>query len=147
MNGEYVGERPIQARRPDVGVGSRIDQLRTDFHATGCALHRPFDNVCHTQVRRDLSQITTYLQEKHLCGETVGVYGASYGAASAILFAGRDPRVKQHLTLLELAMAHNNIYGLRVEWWHFTTADWKKCVPYWEDPGMSQTGESPSPKS
>jgi zinc D-Ala-D-Ala dipeptidase len=62
-------------------------------------------------------------------------------------YAGRDPIVKQHLTLLQKAMAHNNFYGLRVEWWHFTTADWKKYVPYWEDKKMSQTGETPSPKS
>jgi D-alanyl-D-alanine dipeptidase len=59
-------------------------------------------------------------------------------------YMGRDPSVKQHLTLLQLAMAHNNFYGLRVEWWHFTTADWKKYVPYWEDPAMSQA-EKPSP--
>jgi D-alanyl-D-alanine dipeptidase len=62
-------------------------------------------------------------------------------------YTGRDPLVKQHLTLLQLAMAHNNFYGLRVEWWHFTTADWKKYVPYWEDKEMSQSRESPSPKS
>lgn len=60
-------------------------------------------------------------------------------------YAGRDPTVKQHLTLLQLAMAHNNFYGLRVEWWHFTTADWKKYVPYWEDPTMSQAEKPPSP--
>src|SRR5260370_484665 len=58
-----------------------------------------------------------------------------------------DPLVKQHLTLLQRAMAHNNFYGLRVEWWHFTTADWKKYVPYWEDKQMSQTGDAPAPKS
>jgi len=62
-------------------------------------------------------------------------------------YAGRDPLVKQHLTLLQLAMAHNNFYGLRVEWWHFTTADWKKYVPYWEDKQMSQAGQSSAPKS
>ena len=62
-------------------------------------------------------------------------------------YTGRDPLVKQHLTLLQLAMAHNNFYGLRVEWWHFTTADWKKYVPYWEDKQMSQTGDAPAPKS
>ena len=28
-----------------------------------------------------------------------------------------------------VAMASNNFYGLRIEWWHFTTADWKKYVP------------------
>ncbi|HWY39479.1 MAG TPA: M15 family metallopeptidase [Chthoniobacterales bacterium] len=62
-------------------------------------------------------------------------------------YSGRDPQVKQHLTLLQLAMAHNNFYGLRVEWWHFTTADWKKFVPYWEDPAMSQADKlAPPPK-
>jgi len=60
-------------------------------------------------------------------------------------YAGRDPTVKQHLTLLQLAMAHNNFYGLRVEWWHFTTADWKKYVPYWEDPTMSQAEKPERP--
>ena len=48
-------------------------------------------------------------------------------------YIGPDPLVRQHLTLLQKAMSHNRFYGLRVEWWHFTTADWKKYVPYWED--------------
>ncbi|HVT82313.1 MAG TPA: alpha/beta fold hydrolase [Phycisphaerae bacterium] len=42
---------------------------------------------------RDLAQVTDYLQARNLCGKRVGVYGASYGAATAILFAGRDARV------------------------------------------------------
>jgi D-alanyl-D-alanine dipeptidase len=62
-------------------------------------------------------------------------------------YAGRDPFVKQHLRLLQKAMAHNNFYGLGVEWWHFTTADWKKYVPYWEDKQMSQRGDTSAPKS
>jgi len=62
-------------------------------------------------------------------------------------YLGHDPVVKQHLNLLQKAMAHNNFYGLRVEWWHFTTADWKKYVPWWEDQQMSQSGDSPAPKS
>jgi len=64
-----------------------------------------------------------------------------------MFYTGRDPLVKQHLNLLQKAMAHNNFYGLRVEWWHFTTADWKKYIPYWEDSQLSQTGEKQSPKS
>ena len=56
------------------------------------------------------------------------------------------PSVAQQLAGA-VAMAHNNFYGLRVEWWHFTTADWKKYVPYWEDPTMSQVGKTPAPKS
>ena len=58
-------------------------------------------------------------------------------------YTGRDPLVKQHLTLLQKAMAHNRFYGLRVEWWHFTTADWKKYVPYWKDEQMLQSGDTP----
>lgn len=53
-------------------------------------------------------------------------------------YTGRDILVRQHLTLLQRAMAHNGFYGLRVEWWHFTTADWKKYVPYWEDKEAAQ---------
>ena len=41
----------------------------------------------------DLSQLTDALQTRHLCGATVGIYGTSYGAAGAILFAAADPRV------------------------------------------------------
>ena len=62
-------------------------------------------------------------------------------------YTGRDPLVRQHLNLLQKAMAYNNFYGLRVEWWHFTTADWKKYIPYWEDPQLSQASEEQSPKS
>ena len=63
-------------------------------------------------------------------------------------YAGRDPQIRQHLTLLQRAMSYNNFYGLRVEWWHFTTGDWKKYVPYWEDPQMSQADKpTVAPKS
>ena len=63
-------------------------------------------------------------------------------------YGGRDPAVRQHLTLLQRAMSYNNFYGLRVEWWHFTTADWKRYVPYWEDPQMSQADKpAAAPKS
>lgn len=62
-------------------------------------------------------------------------------------YTGRDPLVRLHVNLLQKAMAYNNFYGLRVEWWHFTTADWKKYVPWWEDKQMSQGGDTPAPKS
>ena len=61
-------------------------------------------------------------------------------------YIGRDPLVKQHLNLLQKAMARNDFYGLRVEWWHFTTADWKKYVPYCEDPTMSKADKPAGPK-
>src|SRR5436305_9429533 len=51
-------------------------------------------------------------------------------------YMGRDPSVKQHLTLLQIAMAHNNCYVLRVEWGRFTTADWKIYGPLWGESRM-----------
>lgn len=62
--------------------------------------------------------------------------------AAMMHYQGSDPVVKSHLTLLQLAMAHNNFYGLRVEWWHFTTVDWKKYVPYQE---MEETAPKTKP--
>jgi pimeloyl-ACP methyl ester carboxylesterase len=42
---------------------------------------------------RDLKQLVDVLQAKGLCGKTVGVYGTSMGAATAILLAAEDARV------------------------------------------------------
>jgi len=66
--------------------------------------------------------------------------------AAMLRYQGADPIVKAHLTLLQLAMAHNNFYGLRVEWWHFTTADWKKYVPYQEAEENARKSESDDKK-
>ena len=94
-----------------------------------------------------MSEFTNPNVEVLISAEQIKEKIRELGADIARDYAGRDPLVKQHLTLLQLAMAHNNFYGLRVEWWHFTTADWKKYVPYWEDKQMSQTGDTPAPKS
>jgi uncharacterized protein len=42
---------------------------------------------------RDILYLVTHLQGCGLCGPTVGVYGTSMGAATAILYAALDPRV------------------------------------------------------
>ena len=42
---------------------------------------------------RDLVQLTTWLQKNQLAGETIGVYGVSYGASTAIEYSAIDPRV------------------------------------------------------
>ena len=42
---------------------------------------------------QDLKQLTDYLQQNKLCGDTLGVYGVSYGAATAIQYAAIEPRV------------------------------------------------------
>ena len=41
----------------------------------------------------DLLQLTNWLQRNHLAGDTIGVYGVSYGASTAIEYAALDPRV------------------------------------------------------
>ena len=70
-----------------------------------------------------------------------------FTAAAFWQYTGRDTLVRQHLTLLQRAMGHNGFYGVRVEWWHFTTADWKKYVPYWEEnDSPQQTSSVVSPK-
>ena len=68
--------------------------------------------------------------------------------AATMYYQGKDPLVRTHLRLLQIAMGGNNFCGLGIEWWHFTTADWKKYVPYWEDPQMSQADKpAAAPKS
>ena len=51
-----------------------------------------------------------------------------FSPAATMYYQGIDPLVRTHLRLLQVAMGGNNFYGLRIEWWHFTTADWKKYV-------------------
>ncbi len=49
--------------------------------------------------------------------------------AATMYYQGTDRSVRTHLRLLQIAMGGNNFCGLRIEWWHFTTVDWKKYVP------------------
>jgi D-alanyl-D-alanine dipeptidase len=44
-------------------------------------------------------------------------------------YTGNDRLVRFHLYLLQSAMARAGFYGLRTEWWHFTTSDWRRYVP------------------
>lgn len=46
------------------------------------------------QEARDLVQVVDHLDERGLLAGKLGVYGLSYGAATAIQFAGLDPRVE-----------------------------------------------------
>ena len=43
---------------------------------------------------QDLAELATHLQSMGLCGDSVGVFGTSYGAGTALLLAGSDSRVK-----------------------------------------------------
>ena len=49
--------------------------------------------------------------------------------AAMLHYTGTDPIVRTHLYLLQRTMAYAGFYGLRTEWWHFTTSDWKRYVP------------------
>jgi zinc D-Ala-D-Ala dipeptidase len=49
--------------------------------------------------------------------------------AAMLHYTGHDPIVQTHLYLLQRTMAYAGFYGLRTEWWHFTTSDWKRYVP------------------
>jgi zinc D-Ala-D-Ala dipeptidase len=44
-------------------------------------------------------------------------------------YQGSDPTIRTHLHLLQSAMARAGFYGLRTEWWHFTSSDWQKYLP------------------
>ncbi len=48
---------------------------------------------------------------------------------AAMYYHGTDPIVRSHLRLLQVAMGANKFYGLRIEWWHFVTSDWKAYLP------------------
>lgn len=52
---------------------------------------------------KDLGQVTDALEKMNLCGRTIGVYGTSYGAAAAILFAAADPRVSTVIAVAPFA--------------------------------------------
>jgi D-alanyl-D-alanine dipeptidase len=52
-----------------------------------------------------------------------------FSPAAMLHYTGHDPIVHTHLYLLQRTMAYAGFYGLRTEWWHFTTSDWKRYVP------------------
>jgi len=57
----------------------------------------------------DLRQLTDALQARKLCGNTLGVYGTSYGAASAILYAAADPRVSTLIAVAPFANIRDEV--------------------------------------
>lgn len=65
---------------------------------------------------------------------------------AAMYYHGADPVVQSHLRLLQVAMAANNFYGLRIEWWHFVTSDWKKYVPASEIEKKTDANAGPAAK-
>lgn len=87
---------------PHRGVGS--------LHAWGVAV----DATIVDSFGRDLSMPTDF---------------DDFSPAAMLRYTGKDRMVRFNLRLLQIAMAKNDFYGLRTEWWHFTTKQWRKYVP------------------
>jgi D-alanyl-D-alanine dipeptidase len=49
--------------------------------------------------------------------------------AAMLRYHGEDQLVKWHLKVLQVAMRRGGFYGMRTEWWHFVSYDWKKYGP------------------
>lgn len=60
---------------------------------------------------RDLSQLLDELARRGLLARRVGVYGASYGGATAILLAARDPRIAAVVAAAPFASAREVIHA------------------------------------
>lgn len=58
-------------------------------------------------------------------------------------YHGPDSEVAKNLHLLQAAMSRGGFYGLRSEWWHFITQDWKQYVP---DPNFDFNAPRPPVK-
>jgi pimeloyl-ACP methyl ester carboxylesterase len=58
------------------------------------------------QESKDLVQLVDVLQERRLLAGKLGVYGFSFGAATAIDLAGRDPRVEAVVAVAPYASFH-----------------------------------------
>jgi D-alanyl-D-alanine dipeptidase len=52
-----------------------------------------------------------------------------FTSAAGLHYHGDDPAVKWRLKLLQVAMRRGGFYGMRTEWWHFVSYDWKKFGP------------------
>jgi pimeloyl-ACP methyl ester carboxylesterase len=61
------------------------------------------------QDAHDMTQLVDHLQAEDLCGPTLGVYGTSYGAASAILYAAADPRVTTVVAVAPFATIRDDV--------------------------------------
>jgi len=60
---------------------------------------------------QDLSQVLDALHHRDLLAEPVGVFGCSYGAATAIQFAAHDPRVRSVVAVAPFATLHGAVHS------------------------------------
>ena len=57
----------------------------------------------------DLGQVLDALEHENLLAGPVGVYGTSYGAACALMLAGRDPRVRAVVSVAPFATMQDEV--------------------------------------
>jgi dipeptidyl aminopeptidase/acylaminoacyl peptidase len=77
---------------------------------------------------RDLQQVLDELDRQRLLVGSIGVYGASYGGATAIILAGRDPRVKAVVVVTTFSSLEDQVgYYAR----NHGSADWLRRASPW----------------
>src|SRR5262245_11347105 len=54
---KYVLQGTIEAVRPNVAAGCRIDELPGEPHAISCLAHAPLEHVTHSEFARDLFHV------------------------------------------------------------------------------------------
>lgn len=64
--------------------------------------------------------------------------------AASLFYKGSDPVVRKNLHTLQRAMGRAGFYGMRTEWWHFVSKDWKDYRAVWE-PFFSGPAGPPTP--
>jgi pimeloyl-ACP methyl ester carboxylesterase len=83
------------------------------------------------QEGRDLVQVGDALAADGMLAQPVGVYGPSYGGASALQFARRDPRVRAVVTVATFTRMRDVVplYGERVvPSWFITRSDMNRAI-------------------
>jgi pimeloyl-ACP methyl ester carboxylesterase len=60
---------------------------------------------------QDLTQVLDAIDDQNLLTEPVGVFGCSYGAATAIQLAGRDPRIRSVVAVAPFSTLHGAIHS------------------------------------
>ena len=64
--------------------------------------------------------------------------------AAMLRYTGGDRGVREHLLILQRAMARAGFLGMRTEWWHFIAPDWKQ---YSSIDDLAAAEGSPTPSS
>ena len=83
--------------------------------------------------KQDISQIIDALEQQKLCTDRVGVWGMSYGAATAIELAGHDRRIKAVVAVAGFSSMREVVPGtarllLPVVGWVTSDAQWQAVI-------------------